>query len=94
MDENGENITGFAPSMAALVSGAHTVSEVRRCSRCQVRKVFEVAFYRDRTCRGGRRPECKRCRNAYRKEWSRRRAKARPTINRRSADGRATEGRI
>ncbi|HZH32998.1 MAG TPA: hypothetical protein VEY11_19680 [Pyrinomonadaceae bacterium] len=73
MDENGENITGLAPRVAALVAGSHTAPEVRRCSRCQVRKVLEVAFYRDRTCRGGRRPECKRCRNVYRKEWSRRR---------------------
>jgi hypothetical protein len=73
MTENAENITGLAPRVAALVSGSHTVREVRRCSRCGVRKVLEMAFYRDRTCRGGRRPECKRCRNAYRTEWSRRR---------------------
>lgn len=73
MAENGENITGFAPRIAALVTGSHTVQEVRRCRRCGVRKVLDVAFYRDRTCRGGRRPECKRCRNNYRKEWSRRR---------------------
>lgn len=94
MAENGENITGLAPSMAALVTTSHTAQELRRCSRCQVRKVLEVAFYRDRSCRGGRRPECKRCRNAYRREWSRRRAKARSAINRRSAEGRPTEGRI
>lgn len=78
MSENGENITGLAPRIAALVSGAHTVQEVRRCSRCQVRKVLEVAFYRDGTCRGGRRPECKRCRNNYRREWSRRRRRKLP----------------
>jgi hypothetical protein len=94
MSENGENITGLHPRVAALVTGAHTVQEVRRCRKCGVRKVLEVAFYRDRSCKGGRRPECKRCRNAYRREWSRRRAKVRQAINRRPADGRATEGRV
>lgn len=93
MAENGENITGFHPRVAELLSRSHQAGEVRRCSKCGVRKVLEMGFYRDRTCRGGRRPECKRCRNNYRKEWSRRRAKARPAINQRSEGGRVTKGR-
>lgn len=76
MGENSENVIGLHPRIAALVTGSHTVQEVRRCSRCGVRKVLDVAFYRDRTCRGGRRPECKRCQNKYRQAWVRRRRAA------------------
>lgn len=40
--------------------------ETRRCRRCGVRKAL-WAFYRERTCRGGRRPECKMCHRAWRR---------------------------
>lgn len=40
--------------------------ETRRCRRCGVRKAL-WAFYRERTCRGGRRPECKLCHRAWRR---------------------------
>lgn len=94
MAENAEIIAEFSPRVAELLSGSHQVGEVRRCSRCQIRKVLEVGFYRDRKSRGGFRRECKRCRNASRNEWSRRRTKVRQAINRRSAGGRTTKGNV
>lgn len=45
---------------------AHAGGPIRRCRDCQVRKVLEIGFYRERTCRGGYRPECKRCSNKAR----------------------------
>lgn len=45
--------------------GAHRL-EAKRCRRCGVRKAL-WAFYRERTCRGGRRPECKRCHAGWRR---------------------------
>jgi hypothetical protein len=94
MAENAEIIAEFSPRVAELVSTSHTMGAVRRCSRCQVRKVLEVAFYRDRKSRGGYRRECKRCRNASRNEWSRRRTKTRQAINRRRSGGRVTKGQV
>ncbi len=52
---------------------AHACRPIRRCRDCQVRKVLEVGFYRERTCRGGYRPECKRCSNRARARRARRR---------------------
>lgn len=40
--------------------------EVKRCRRCGVRKAI-WAFYREKSCRGGRRPECKRCHAGWRR---------------------------
>jgi hypothetical protein len=54
-------------------SGAHTGLCVRRCKDCLIRKVLEVGFYRERTCREGYRPECRRCFNRARAERARRR---------------------
>lgn len=40
--------------------------EVKRCRLCGVRKAV-WAFYRGKSCRGGRRPECKRCHARWRR---------------------------
>lgn len=60
---------------AVVASGASIVNrfapeghrlEVKRCRRCGVRKVL-WAFYREKSCRGGHRPECKRCHARWRR---------------------------
>lgn len=53
------NVNRFGP-------GDHRL-EVKRCRRCGVRKAV-WAFYREKSCRGGRRPECKRCHARWRRE--------------------------
>ena len=58
----GENINRFDPE-------AHRLA-VKRCRDCGVRKAA-WAFYREKSCRGGRRPECKRCHNRARARWAR-----------------------
>jgi hypothetical protein len=73
MAENVEKCAEFHPRMLELFTGSHQVGEVRRCSRCQVRKVLTMGFYRDRKSRGGYRRECKLCRKVARRERSRRR---------------------
>ena len=62
-----------AKSSPDLGSEAHTGCRIRRCRDCHIRKVVEVGFYRERTCRDGYHPECKRCSNRARAERARRR---------------------
>ena len=60
---------------AVTASGASIVNrfypdehrlEVKRCRRCGLRKAV-WAFYREKSCRGGHRPECKRCHARWRR---------------------------
>jgi hypothetical protein len=73
MTGNGEIITRFPDSSKEADTRVLTRKGVRRCRRCGIRKVLEVGFYRESTCREGYRPECKKCRNAYRRDWARKR---------------------
>ena len=66
-------VASKAKSSPDLGPGAHVGGRIRRCRDCRVRKVLEVGFYRERSCRGGYRPECKRCSNRARAERARRR---------------------
>lgn len=63
------DVASGAKSSPDLAAEAHVGSPVRRCRDCRVRKVLGIGFYRERTCRGGYRPECKRCSN---RAWARR----------------------
>ncbi len=71
MGENSKIIAEFPPRGQELMATSHQPGDVRRCSRCQVRKVLKIAFYRDRKSRGGYRRECKKCRNRARAQWAR-----------------------
>ena len=70
-DKKGEIIAGFRPTWQELAAESHAFSGIRRCKRCGVRKVLDLGFYRDRTCRGGYRQVCKKCRNRQRAGWAR-----------------------
>ena len=68
-----------SPDLAAkadLLASSHTGQMIRRCSKCGLRKLLERAFYKERTCRAGYRPECKKCRNRARAAWARARYQA------------------
>lgn len=71
MGENSKIIAEFPPQGQELMDTSHQLGDVRRCSRCLIRKVVVVAFYRDRKSRGGYRRECKKCRNRARARWAR-----------------------
>jgi hypothetical protein len=71
MGENSKIIAEFSPRGQELMATSHQLGDVRRCSGCQIRKVLNVAFYRDRKSRGGYRRECKKCRNRARAQWPR-----------------------
>ncbi len=73
MTQNAEKFAEYPPRVQELLSTSHQLGDVRRCRRCEVRKVLALGFYRDRKSRGGYRRECKRCRNAVRQTWARRR---------------------
>lgn len=59
MGENANFLNRFSPE-------EHQGAQVKRCRQCGVRKML-WAFYREQSCRGGRRPECKRCHAAWRR---------------------------
>lgn len=61
----GAVIGSGAPIVNRFHSDEHRL-EVKRCRRCGVRKAV-WAFYCEKSCRGGRRPECKRCHARWRR---------------------------
>lgn len=75
--ENRENIAEFPAPRAGLVAESHTGHSIRRCSVCQIRKLLDRGFYRDRKSRQGYRRECKKCRNLVRARWARSRYRER-----------------
>jgi DNA-directed RNA polymerase subunit M/transcription elongation factor TFIIS len=54
-----------------LQLSSHTGHQIRRCSKCGIRKMLERGFYRDSKGRAGYRSECKKCHNRWRAAWAR-----------------------
>ena len=79
MPESVKSSTDFSWSRPDLAASSHTGGNIRRCRDCGVRKLLERAFYKERTCRAGYRPECKKCHN----KGQARRARARYQASRR-----------